>query len=69
MNAEETCATGGALGRHPELRASYSGKVGAMIYASPCARIDVAQPVAEQHLHRQRAGSEDSGIHSPVCPK
>ena len=28
------------------LLAAYSGKVGAMIYASPCARVDVAQSVA-----------------------
>ena len=30
----------------PALVTSYSGKVGAMIYASPCARIDIAQSVA-----------------------
>ena len=30
----------------PALRASFSGKVGAMIYASPCTRVDIAQPVA-----------------------
>ena len=30
----------------PALVAGYSGKVGAMIYASPCARVDIAQSVA-----------------------
>ena len=30
----------------PALVTSYSGKVGAMIYASPCARVDIAQSVA-----------------------
>ena len=29
-----------------DLRERYAGKVGAMIYASPCCRADVAQPVA-----------------------